>query len=168
MCKHPEVLKKAQQEVDAICGVHRSPTPEDVGQFPYVEACIAEVRILLPILRHPLDLEYPNGVQVLRWRPVAAGGIPHALTRDDTYEGYFFPKGTIFFANAWSIHRDVRIYDDPDEFIPERFLNNKYGTKNGVIDADDTRRRTYAFGAGRRVCTGQHFAENSLVSILIQ
>ncbi len=106
-----------------------------------------------------------NYHQTLRWRPVAAGGIPHMLTQDDTYEGYFLPKGTILFANTWAIHRDEEEYEDPDEFIPERFLNNKFGAKGRSTDAsEDHRRVTYGFGAGRRACPGQRLAENSLVS----
>jgi hypothetical protein len=63
-----------------------------------------------------------DSFQVLRWRPVAAGGIPHVLVQgrillllvakqkrkhitktaaDDEYEGYHFPAGTTFLANAW-------------------------------------------------------------------
>jgi cytochrome P450 len=86
------------------------------------------------------------------------------LTQDDTYEGYFLPRGTIFFANTWSIHHDDAEYDKPEEFIPERFLNNKYGTRYAVDESKDANRRdSYGFGAGRRVCPGQRLAKNSLV-----
>lgn len=103
--------------------------------------------------------------KTLRWRPVAAGGIPHVLTQDDHYEGYFLPKGTMLFANTWSIHRDETEYRDPESFIPDRFLNNKFGTLDDLADgSEDHRRVTYGFGAGRRVCPGQRLAENSLVS----
>ena len=87
------------------------------------------------------------------------------LTQEDTYEGYVLPKGTIVFANAWAIHMDEAEYENPEEFIPERFLQNKFGTR-GLVDApyQDHRRVTYGFGAGRRVCPGQRLAENSLVS----
>jgi cytochrome P450 len=78
------------------------------------------------------------------------------LTQDDTYEGFLIPKGTMLFANAWAIHRDEDEYERPDDFIPERFLDNKFGTRSKA--------NLVAFGAGRRVCVGQHLAENSLVS----
>jgi cytochrome P450 len=104
-------------------------------------------------------------VQTLRWRPVAAGGIPHLLTQDDTYGDYFLPKGTMLFANAWAIHREEGEYDHPEEFMPERFLDNKFGTRfSGAERLEDNNSRiTYGFGAGRRVCPGQRLAENSLV-----
>ncbi len=87
------------------------------------------------------------------------------LTQDDYYEGYFLPKGTMLFANAWSIHRDETEYRDPECFMPDRFLNNKFGTLDDLVDvSEDHRRVTYGFGAGRRVYPGQRLAENSLVS----
>ena len=76
----------------------------------------------------------------------------------------------MIFANAWSIHRDSDEYYSPDEFIPERYLGNKFGTRGpekDVPDAAEGRRTQYGFGAGRRVCSGQQMAENSLVSKLL-
>lgn len=103
--------------------------------------------------------------QTLRWRPVAPGGVAHMLTRDDTYEGYFLPKGTIFFANTWAIHNDETEYERPGDFVPDRFLGNEYGTRVPFDKTTDhLRRTTYAFGAGRRACPGQQLAKNSLVS----
>ena len=85
------------------------------------------------------------------------------LIQDDTYEGYFLPKGTILFANTWAIHMDESEYEEPDKFIPERFIGNKFGCNTHVTD--NHRRVTYIFGAGRRVCSGQRLAENSLVPL---
>jgi len=86
------------------------------------------------------------------------------LIQDDYYDGYFLPKGTMLFANAWSIHRDETEYESPEKFVPERFLNNKFGNRSGDTSSDDDHRRvTYSFGAGRRACPGQRLAENSLV-----
>jgi cytochrome P450 len=89
------------------------------------------------------------------------------LTQDDTYNGYLFPKGTVFFANTWAIHHDEAEYERPDEFIPDRFVNNEYGTRVPVDSkVDEHRRISYGFGAGRRVCPGQRLARNSLVSYI--
>ncbi|RAO70690.1 uncharacterized protein BHQ10_006702 [Talaromyces amestolkiae] len=99
--------------------------------------------------------------RILRWRPVAAGGIPHVLIQDDEYEGYHFPKGTTFLANTWAIHNDPELYDKPEDFIPERYEESPMGFKPTQRRTDGLR-KTYAFGAGRRICPGQHLAENSL------
>ena len=93
---------------------------------------------------------------------MAPGDIPHTLIQDDNYEGYFLPKGTMLFANAWTIHRDEKEYNAPDEFIPDRWLGNRYGTVGSEVQ-EEGRREMYGFGAGRRVCSGQTMAENSMV-----
>lgn len=86
------------------------------------------------------------------------------LTQDDVYQGYLLPRGTVVLANTWAIHNDEAEYDRPDLFAPDRFLGNEYGTRLPVDEkADDHRRTSYAFGAGRRVCPGQRLAKNSLV-----
>lgn len=72
MVKHPQVVKKAQVELDRIVGRDRLPAFSDQADLVYIRALIAEVH---------------------RWRPVIAGGLPHRLDQDDVYEGYFLPKG---------------------------------------------------------------------------
>ncbi len=41
---YPEALKKAQAEVDRVCGTSRSPTSDDIANLPYLKACMDEVR----------------------------------------------------------------------------------------------------------------------------
>ncbi|KAK5175120.1 uncharacterized protein LTR77_000257 [Saxophila tyrrhenica] len=143
MAAHPHIQRKAQREVDSKCGLDKSPTAEDGMDLPYLRAIHDET---------------------LRWRPVAPGGIPHAAAQDDWYNGYFIPKGTILFANTWSIHRTDE-FRDPDSFIPERFVDNTFGTEPSKVQGDDQsqRRVNYTFGAGRRVCSGMRMAANSLI-----
>ena len=132
------------------------------------EQCLSQWSLAggaLPSQTIPELLKLTNLVQTLRWRPVAPGGIPHTLIQDDNYEGYFIPKGTVLFANAWTIHRDEKDYFAPDEFYPERWLGNRYGTIGPEVK-EEGRREMYGFGAGRRVCSGQTMAENSMVTIL--
>ncbi|KZT22557.1 cytochrome P450 [Neolentinus lepideus HHB14362 ss-1] len=123
----PDVQRKAQEEIDGVVGKSRLPEFDDRRSLPYVEAVLWEV---------------------LRWRVVTPLGVSHATTEADTYEGYFIPKGN------WSraIHMDERVYDEPEKFKPERFLNT-YGAIRG-----DTYPRT-AFGMGRRICPGRHFVD---------
>ncbi|KAL4881003.1 cytochrome P450 [Aspergillus karnatakaensis] len=143
LLENPAALKRAQEDVDRVAGTARSPTMDDLDNLPYIEACMHEI---------------------LRWRPVAAGGIPHMLTQTDTYKDYVFPAGTIFFANTWAIHHDENEYDNPSAFNPDRWLGgNKYGTMNTTtLDATEQRKTSYGWGAGRRICSGQKMAEASL------
>ena len=57
---------------------------------------------------------------------------------------------------------DPEVYERPDDFWPDRFLLNEFGTKAGIDNSD--RRSNMAFGSGRRFCPGVHLANNSLVS----
>ena len=50
MTKHPDVLKKAQEEVDRVIGTERLPSVSDRPNLPYVEAVFAEIfRLKAPI-----------------------------------------------------------------------------------------------------------------------
>jgi len=93
-------------------------------------------------------------LEVLRWRPVTAGGFPHKATRDILWNGYLIPTGATIIGNIWSIGRDPAYFPDPEKFNPRRWLR-----ENGQI-RDDI--KSYAFGFGRRVCPGQHMALASI------
>jgi cytochrome P450 len=60
---------------------------------------------------------------------------------------------------------DPSVYDKPEDFLPERFLRR---TPSGVWELDPTAQdpRTIAFGFGRRICPGQHLAEQSLFATI--
>ncbi|CAE6455364.1 unnamed protein product, partial [Rhizoctonia solani] len=75
--------------------------------------------------------------------------VPHACTQDDSYKGYYIPKGAIVIGNSWAISNNPAIYPDPDRFDPDRFLDPS------VPDAP-------AFGYGRRVCPGVHHADAAM------
>lgn len=84
------------------------------------------------------------------------------LTQTDTYKDHVFPAGTIFFANAWAIHHDENEYTEPHKFDPDRWVNNRYGTTVNNTSDGEQRKTTYSWGNGRRICSGQKLAENSL------
>jgi cytochrome P450 len=43
LANHPEVQRKAQEEIDAVVGLERLPELDDFGRLPYTQALIAEV-----------------------------------------------------------------------------------------------------------------------------
>jgi cytochrome P450 len=143
MAAFPDVLAKAQKEVDELCGPDRMPGKDDTGRLPYMRAIMLEL---------------------LRWRPVTPTAVPHQSTVEDTYNGYIIPNDSTIFMNTWAINHEESFYDAPNTFNPDRYLQNEFGSKSSVSpDAFKGRRMNYTFGAGRRVCPGQRFAENSMM-----
>ncbi|KAJ7247336.1 cytochrome P450 [Mycena rebaudengoi] len=142
MMANPEAQRRAQQEIDTVVGHNRLPNYDDEDSLPYVSALVKEV---------------------LRWKNVLPVGIPHFNSVEDVYRGYRIPAGSIVMANAWAMLHDESMYPDPHAFKPERFLLD--GKPNPHVLPPDS-----AFGFGRRVCPGRHFAMASLyisvVSIL--
>ncbi|EJF57201.1 cytochrome P450 [Dichomitus squalens LYAD-421 SS1] len=136
MSRYPEVLKKAQAELDAVLGPNRLPEFSDTSSLVYVNAVIKEA---------------------LRWQVVVPFSLPHMTTEDDVFRGYFIPAGTVIMPNVSACMHDPNIYEDPYEFRPERFIHN------GRLDfssAPDP--ASFVFGFGRRICPGRYFAENGL------
>jgi cytochrome P450 len=123
MVLNPEVQAKAQVEIDRVVGKDRLPNFDDRPALPYLEAILRET---------------------LRWYPVVPFGIPHATTASDIYNGYFIPKDVVVFPNAWAMTHDATKYPNPDEFKPERFLQD-----DGSLNSDTMR---ISFGWGRRIC----------------
>lgn len=140
---YPEVQKKAQKELDAVVGTERLPDFSDRPSLPYVNAIIKEL---------------------LRWHPVTPLGVPHQIVADDEYNGHLLPGGATVFVNIWCVrgssaktsrcmvstfHRgilhDPEVYAQPDDFIPERFLDSAGNLDVGGRDPSDV-----AFGFGRR------------------
>lgn len=62
--------------------------------------------------------------------------------------GYSIKKGSVFLINSMALHRNVKNWENPDDFIPERFENEKDFEKNAYIP----------FGSGQRKCIGNNFA----------
>ncbi|KAJ6585036.1 cytochrome P450 [Mycena capillaripes] len=138
MALHPDVQKKAQNEIDTVISDQRLPEFEDRPFLPFVEALYREV---------------------LRWKPVLPLGVAHATTEDDVYEGYFIPKGATVISNIWAMTRDESIYLEPDRFNPDRFF-----TAEGKLNEDDT---VLTFGFGRRICVGRHNAEATVWATIV-
>ena len=164
LAAYPEVLKRLQDEVDSLRGVEHPPRGEDLEKLPYLKACHLEVRSRLVRGVSTNSLMMTNIYQALRWRPVAPSSVPRQLEADDTVGGYHLEKGTTIIQNTWAINHDPEDFENPDEFNPDRYLNNPYGTRMSPEDAKAAgRKQAYIFGAGRRICPGEGFAHNSVL-----
>ncbi|KAL9712265.1 hypothetical protein Ac2012v2_005343 [Leucoagaricus gongylophorus] len=154
MALHPQVQKKAQEELDKVIG-NRLPEFNDRPNLPYINAMVKES---------------------LRWQPVVPLAVAHMAKEADEYNGYYIPKGTVIFGNSWFVHppsvrsliqaslrsilQDQETYKDPFVYNPDRFL------KDGKIDPTVRDPKVASFGYGRRICPGRFLAENSLFIVL--
>ncbi|KAG8669197.1 hypothetical protein FPOAC1_008585 [Fusarium poae] len=144
MVLHPEIQKKAQDELDAVIGPGKLPEFSDRPSLPYIEHIVQEI---------------------YRWSPLAPLGIPHKSLHDDVYQGMLIPKGTgaitffdiidimttktVVYANSYAIAHDERVYKAPHDFNPDRYsAGEPYPVGN--------------FGFGRRICVGRFLADNSV------
>lgn len=78
MTLHPEIQKKAQEELDRVIGGGRLPNTADKPNLPYIEAVMKETH---------------------RWHPIGPMGIPHAAEKDISVLGYTIPKDSVLLAN---------------------------------------------------------------------
>ncbi|TFK74818.1 cytochrome P450 [Pluteus cervinus] len=143
LASRPGVVKKGRAEIHDVLGTGRLPSTSDRPHLPFLEAIYREV---------------------MRFYPVAPLGVPRAALEDDIVGGYLIPKGAMVLANIWAMTHDPDVYEHPDEFRPERFLN-----PDGTLNGDD---RVLAFGFGRRhhvrtlgaprICVGRHVASSAV------
>ncbi|MBN9005085.1 MAG: cytochrome P450 [Rhizobiales bacterium] len=132
LLKHPEVLKKAYEEVDRVFGpdLNARPTYQQVTQLTYITQ----------ILKEALRL----------WPPAPAYGI--APLQDEVVGGkYKLKKNTFVTVLVLALHRDPKVWGPhPDVFDPENF--SREAEKNRPLNA------WRPFGNGQRACIGRGFA----------
>uniref|UniRef100_A0A6N2MJ29 Cytochrome P450 n=1 Tax=Salix viminalis TaxID=40686 RepID=A0A6N2MJ29_SALVM len=124
LLNHPKVMLKVKAEIDEHVGHGRLLNDSDTAKLPYLGCVITET---------------------LRLYPPAPLLLPHFSSDACTAGGFDIPQGTMLVVNAWTMHRDPELWEDPDEFNPERFLGGS-GEREGF--------KYIPFGTGRRVCPG--------------
>ncbi|CAL1701259.1 unnamed protein product [Somion occarium] len=134
------LIKEAQAELEAVVGPKRLPDFSDYESLPCCRAIVLES---------------------MRWLPVTPFAIPHKLIQDDEYNGYLIPKGTTVIPNSWAMLHNPEDYPDPERFLPERFL-----TKDGKLNPEVRDPTTFSFGYGRRICPGRFLSNDSLFIVV--
>ncbi|XP_063841591.1 cytochrome P450 2L1-like [Scylla paramamosain] len=130
LANYPRVQEKLQRELDEVLPRGTLPNLEDKPRLPYTEAVVHEL---------------------LRITSLAALGAQHVATRDTEIGGYTIPKGSIISNVISEIHRDTRHWDNPDDFLPERWITaeGKFSAKKAGF---------MPFGVGKRQCVGEGLA----------
>ncbi|KAM3704023.1 hypothetical protein ACJW31_04G143400 [Castanea mollissima] len=130
LIRHPKILKKVQNEVREIIGNKKYITENDLDKMHYLKAIIKET---------------------LRFHPPIPLLVPRKSIQDAKIHGYDIAASTQVIINAWAIARDPTLWDEPEEFQPERFLTSSIDFKGHDF-------QLIPFGAGRRGCPGISFA----------
>ncbi|KAF2298491.1 hypothetical protein GH714_023782 [Hevea brasiliensis] len=129
LMKNPRIMKKAQEEVRRVVGNKSNITEDGINQMEYLKCIMKET---------------------VRFH--ASAMMPRQTSASVKLQGYDIPKKTRVFINTWAIQRDPKLWDRPEEFLPERFLNSSKD-HNG-----EHKQLLFSFGTGRRVCPGMSYA----------
>ncbi|RID46984.1 hypothetical protein BRARA_I03618 [Brassica rapa] len=127
LSRHPRVMKKLQEDIRTTLGPNKEKiTEEDLEKVEYLKLVIEET---------------------FRLHPPAPLLLPRLTISDVKIQGYNIPKNTMIQINTYAIGRDPKYWTKPDEFIPERFVDNPIEYKGKHFEL-------LPFGAGRRICPG--------------
>ncbi|KAL6549683.1 hypothetical protein OROMI_020171 [Orobanche minor] len=130
LIKNPRCMKILQEEVIRVAGTRREVDEDDLEKMPYLKA----------VFKEGLRLHAPAPLLV-----------PRESTHDTKVMGYDIAAGTQIMISAWTISRDPALWENPEDFKPERFLDTS-------IDYKGQHFELIPFGAGRRICPGVSFA----------
>ncbi|XP_027174392.1 cytochrome P450 81D1-like [Coffea eugenioides] len=130
----PEMLEKARAKFDAQVGTNRLVDEHDLSNLPYLHNIILET---------------------LQLYPAAPMLVPHESSDDYKIGGYNILRDTILLVNAWTVHRDPNVWDNPTSFKPERFKGLQVQPSKLI-----------PFGMGRRSCPGSGLAQRVVGLVL--
>ncbi|KAM6552671.1 hypothetical protein CsatB_013433 [Cannabis sativa] len=129
MMRYPKVMKKAQEEVRKIIGTKGSVNESLINEMKYLKLVVKET---------------------LRLHPPAPLLLPRESTEKCDINGYEIPEKTRVIVNAWAIGRDPKYWIEPENFMPERFMESSIDFKGNNFEY-------IPFGGGRRICPGMLF-----------
>ena len=132
-----------------------------VATHPTAETTLTAEIMALPVdasIEQIMKLPYLDAVikEVLRIHPVVPL-VMRSVVSDQTLMGYQLKAGTYAGIATYSLHMNPNIWDQPDKFQPERFLENDYNTNEYV-----------PFGGGAKKCLGYGFALFEMKSVLFK
>ena len=131
--KHPRVLAKVQEELDTCVGPDRLVLESDLVHLNYLRCVVRET---------------------FRMHPAGPFLIPHESLRDTKIHGYHIPAKTRIFINTHGLGRNTKIWDNVDEFRPERHWATDGMMNNRVEISHGADFKILPFSAGKRKCPG--------------
>ncbi|CBI16811.3 unnamed protein product, partial [Vitis vinifera] len=107
LARNPGIMKKAQAEVRSSIGNKGKVTESDVDQLHYLKVVVKET---------------------LRLHPPAPLLLPRETMSHFEINGYHIYPKTQVHVNVWAIGRDPNLWKNPEEFLPERFMDNSWSS----------------------------------------
>jgi cytochrome P450 len=127
---YPEIQLKVQAEIDQLIGRERQPSLQDRANMHYTNALLHEAFRIIGL---------------------AFNAVPHVTTSSCKIGNHSVPKGTMLFMDIYGIMNDSKIFVNPDQFKPERFLEQDHFKPSEYV---------VPFSIGKRQCIGMPLAEN--------
>ncbi|TVU38625.1 hypothetical protein EJB05_12009, partial [Eragrostis curvula] len=138
LLRNPLSMARATEELAQILGTKRNIEEAEIGKLPYLQAVVKEA---------------------FRLHPPAPLLLPRQAETTISVAGYTIPKGARVLVNVWATGRDKEIWDEPEKFMPERFMESTINFKGGNFEL-------IPFGSGRRICPGMPLASKMAHLIL--
>lgn len=138
LLRNPNVMSKAKSELNQLIGKGNLVEESDIAKLPYLQAIVKET---------------------FRLHPAVPLLLPRKAEIELEINGYKVPKGAQVLVNVWAIGRDPNLWDNPNEFLPERFLGSDIDFKGRNFELTP-------FGSGRRICPGLPLAIRVLFLML--
>ncbi|XP_027384787.1 cytochrome P450 2C42-like [Bos indicus x Bos taurus] len=137
LLKHPEVIAKAQEEIDHELGRHRSPCMEDRSHMPHMDVVVHAIQ---------------------RYIDLVPTSLPRVVTCDIKFRNYLIPKGTDVLTLLTSVLHDDKEFPNSEVVDPGHFLDERSNFKNSEY--------FMALSVGKRICVGEGLARIELFLFL--
>ncbi|OAG41721.1 hypothetical protein AYO21_03956 [Fonsecaea monophora] len=135
LCKTPRVMKKLQDEIRRTFTASGDITVRATSNLPYLRATVDEALRIFPVASYITPRTTPKGGHLIA--------------------GEFVPEGTYVSMGQWHMGRSGRLFDNPKEFRPERWLEELGDKGPSGLQADEILK---PFSLGPRNCIGKQVA----------
>ncbi|XP_064601467.1 cytochrome P450 4B1-like [Liolophura sinensis] len=130
LAKYPDMQERVREEVDELLGDRTYLEWNDLSNLKYTSLFLKEVLRVYP--------------------PVPV--VSRQTTKPCVIDGVTIPPGMVLQLAIMLVHRNADVWENPEEFRPERFMSETFLTRDPYCYVP--------FSAGPRNCIGQNFAFN--------
>ncbi|KAK7394876.1 hypothetical protein VNO78_15417 [Psophocarpus tetragonolobus] len=134
LLRNPDRMVKLRKELSQVMGKDVTLDESNILKLPFLQAVVKET---------------------LRLHPPGPFLVPHKCDETVKISSFMVPKNAQVLINVWGMGRDPTIWDNPEMFMPERFLECEIDFKGHDFEF-------IPFGTGKRICPGLPFANRTM------